>query len=198
MYTGIIGALGLVANRQRGHLSVKSADTAQRLAPGASVAVNGVCLTVTRVDGDAFHVDAVPETLRRTNLGRLQPADAVNLELPLRLDQGLDGHLVQGHVDGTASVIAVEEVELGREVEFELAAELAPYVAEKGSIAVDGISLTVAAVAGSTFRVALIPETLRRTIAGRYGPGWLVNVEVDVVARYVRRLMNGGTVSPCR
>jgi riboflavin synthase len=192
MFTGIIGAMGLVVARRVGHLSVESADTARRLAPGGSVAVNGVCLTVTRAEGDRFHVDAVPETLRRTNLGRLEPGDAVNLELPLRLDQGLDGHLVQGHVDGTARVVRVAEVELGREVDLELPDGLSPYVAEKGSIAVDGISLTVAAIAGRTFTVALIPETLRRTIAGRYRPGSLVNVEVDVVARYVRRLMNGG------
>jgi riboflavin synthase len=133
----------------------------------------------------------VPETTRRTNLGRLSPGQPVNLELPLRAGAGLDGHLVQGHVDGTGTVESVKDVQLGRELEIKLAPELAAYVAEKGSIAVDGTSLTVFAVddARGSFSVALIPYTLQRTIAGFYVPGTLVNLEVDVVARYVERLL---------
>jgi riboflavin synthase len=190
MFTGIVETVGQVVEWRAGHLGVRS-QLAPRLEVGASIAVNGACLTVVAVEGDAFFADVVPETRRRTNIGLAAPGDRVNLELPLRADRSLDGHLVQGHVDGTARVTAVAEVEMGREVEFELPPDLAPYVAEKGSIAVDGVSLTVTRVGErpDTFGVALIPHTLDRTIAGQYVPGTLVNVEVDVVARYVARLM---------
>lgn len=190
MFTGIVGTVGQVVEWRRGHLAVRS-EFALDLEVGGSIAVNGVCLTVVELEGGTFFADVVPETRSRTNLGLLQAGQGVNLELPLRANQGLDGHLVQGHVDGTASVAAVTEVEMGRELDFELPADLAPYVAEKGSIAVDGTSLTVAGVddARGTFRVALIPHTLAATIAGQYVPGTLVNVEVDVVARYVARLI---------
>jgi len=190
MFTGIVQAIGRVVEWRTGHLAVRS-EVATNLEVGGSIAVNGVCLTVVEVEGDTFFADVVPETRSRSNLGRLRPGDHVNLEPPLRADQGLDGHLVQGHVDGTASVTAVTEVDMGREVEVRLPAELAPYVAEKGSITIDGTSLTVTGVddARGTLGVALIPHTLQRTIAGRYVPGTLVNVEVDVVARYVARLL---------
>ncbi len=175
---------------RRGHLGVETPLTV-RLEVGGSIAVSGVCLTVVEVEGGCFFADVVPETLSRTNLGRLRPGDEVNLELPLTLHQGLDGHLVQGHVDGCGRVTSIREVELGREVGFELSADLAPYVAEKGSVTVDGVSLTVTGVddVARTFSAALIPHTLERTIAGSYVPGTLVNLEVDVVARYVARLM---------
>jgi riboflavin synthase len=190
MFTGIVETIGQVVEWRAGHLAVRS-DLAPRLEVGGSIAVNGVCLTVVDVEGDAFFVDVVPETRRRTNIGQLEAGGGVNLELPLRADQGLDGHLVQGHVDGVARVTGVTEVEMGRELDFELPPDLASYVAEKGSIAVDGVSLTVAGIddPAGTFRVALIPHTLGRTIAGQYVPGTLVNVEVDVVARYVARLI---------
>jgi riboflavin synthase len=199
MFTGIIGAVGDVVEWRTGHLAVR-ADLASTLEPGASVAVNGVCLTVVEVEGTTFFADVVPETRSRTNLGLLQPGDHVNLELPVRLEQGLDGHLVQGHVDGTAHVVAVREAELGREVDFELPAGLAAYVAEKGSIAIDGISLTVMGVddARGTLGVALIPHTLAHTVAGSYVPGTLVNVEVDVVARYVARLAGHSAAAGAR
>ena len=193
MFTGIVSALGRVfeAEAEGGRLALEHADTAAQLSVGGSIAVNGVCLTVTEVEGAVFFADVVPETRRRTNLGRLRPGDRVNLELPLTVEAGLDGHLVQGHVDATATVQEVREVELGREVKIGLPPELAHYVAEKGSVAVDGTSLTVAAVddAAPTFTVALIPHTLERTVAGGYVAGTLVNVEVDVVARYVERLL---------
>jgi riboflavin synthase len=194
VFTGIIGSVGRVVERRPGRLAIDQAEVAARLSRGGSVAVNGVCLTVTEIEGATFSTDVVPETLRRSNLGRLGPGEGVNLELPLRLQDGVDGHLVQGHVDATARVSSVRDVELGREVSFDLPAELAPYVAEKGSIAVDGTSLTVAAVdeRATTFTVALIPHTLERTIARHYAAGWLVNLEVDVVARYLERLMKNG------
>jgi riboflavin synthase len=146
---------------------------------------------VTEQEGAVFFADVVPETGRRTNLGGLAPGHLVNVELPLQAGAGLDGHLVQGHVDATAAVESVKDVEFGREVEIGLPPRLAVYVAEKGSIAVDGTSLTVFGVddARGSFSVALIPYTLSHTIAGSYVRGTLVNLEVDVVARYVERLL---------
>jgi riboflavin synthase len=193
MFTGIVSAVGRVVEHRPGFLRLEHAATASRLEVGGSVAVNGVCLTVVQVDGAAFVAEVVPETQRRTNLGQLEVGAQVNLELPVTLSQGLDGHLVQGHVDGTTRVTSVREVELGREISFTLPPNLDPYVAEKGSIAIDGVSLTVASVddARGTFTVALVPHTLARTIASGYVQGTLVNVEVDVVARYVERLIRG-------
>jgi riboflavin synthase len=190
MFTGIVAAVGEVVEWRTGHLAVRS-ELAPRLEVGGSIAVNGVCLTVVEVEGGVFFADVVPETRRRTNLGLLEAGGRVNLERPVRADQGLDGHVLQGHVDGTGRVLAVAGVEMGREIRFELPTELMPYVAEKGSIAIDGISLTVMEVddATSSCGVALIPHTLGATIAGQYVPGTLVNVEVDVVARYVARLI---------
>ena len=191
MFTGIVEAMGRVVEWRTGHLAIHAETLAPRLQIGGSVAVNGVCLTVVEVEGGVFFADVVPETRRRTNLGLLKAGVLVDLELPLRADQGLDGHLVQGHVDGTARVADVRDVEMGKEISFQLPADLMPYVAEKGSIALDGISLTVAGVddAANGCTVALIPHTLERTVAGQYVPGTLVNVEVDVVARYVARLI---------
>jgi riboflavin synthase len=188
MFTGIVAAVGRVAESGP-HLVVDEPTTAAQLQVGGSVAVNGVCLTVVRKGVATFAAEVVPETLRRSNLGGLGAGDPVNLELPLRLTDGLGGHLVQGHVDTTTEVIEVRAAQLGREVRFVLPPELAPYVAEKGSIAIDGTSLTVAGVQDASFTVALIPHTLARTVAGGYAPGTLVNVEVDVVARYVERLL---------
>ena len=191
MFTGIIRATGRVVEWRPGRLGVAQPDLARRLDIGGSIAVNGVCLTVVEVEGGTFFADVVPETRSRTNLARLARGDQVNLELPLTLAQGLDGHLVQGHVDAVARVLGVADVELGREVRFELPETLAPFVSEKGSITLDGTSLTVTAVddGNRSFSVALIPHTLEHTIADSYVPGTLVNVEVDVVARYVARLM---------
>ena len=196
MFTGIVVAVGIVVEWRPGRLAIDQPDLAPRLQQGGSIAVNGVCLTVTEVVGSTFLADVVPETRRRTNLGELGFGDEVNLELPLKLEDGLDGHLVQGHVDATTRISSVQEVDLGREVSFELPGELRSYVAEKGSVAVDGTSLTVAAVdeRARTFTVALIPHTLERTVARHYAPGRLVNLEVDVVARYVERLMKNGAV----
>ena len=183
--------VGRVVEAKWGRLGIEHAPTAHSAEHGASVAVNGVCLTVTATEGDSFFADLVDETLKRTNLGRLQPGDPVNLERPLNLDQGLDGHLVQGHVDGVGEVHSYRQTALGREVTITLPAGLGRYVAEKGSIAVDGVSLTVAAIDDpeGTFRVALIPHTLEHTIAKTYGHRTQVNLEVDVIARYAERLL---------
>ena len=188
MFTGIVREVGEVLERSpSGRLLVSSATLAPGI--GASIAVNGVCLTVVEAGGSRLRFDVVPETFARTNLGGLERGARVNLEPGLTLEQPLDGHIVLGHVDGTATVTRVEPVELGRELTFELPAELAPYVAEKGSIAVDGTSLTVTGAGDTWFGVALIPHTLEHTVAGEYAAGTAVNVEVDVVARYVRRLL---------
>ena len=194
MFTGIVSATGRVVERRPGRLAVYQPDLARRLDVGASVAVNGACLTVVQVEGDTFSTDVVPETQSRTNLGRLQSGDQVNLELPVTAAQGLDGHVVQGHVDAVAEVMSVKEVELGREIRFQLPRGLAPYIAEKGSVTLDGISLTVADVDDTTnsFAVALIPHTLEHTIARSYVPGTVVNLEVDVLARYVARVLQFG------
>jgi riboflavin synthase len=189
MFTGIVSAVGTVVAAGPNRLGVAAASTTRRLKIGSSVAVNGCCLTVVKKQGAAFFADVVPETLRRTNLGLAHSGSRVNLELPLSAGGLLDGHLVQGHVDAKASVRRVAEVASGREVEIGLPAALRPFVVEKGSIAVDGMSLTVASVhdRARTFRVALIPHTLAVTIAGQYEKGSVVNLEADVVARYVSR-----------
>ena len=189
MFTGIVSAVSNVVVAEANRLGIDHGGTARHLKIGGSIAVNGCCLTVVKKRGRVFFADVVPETLRRTNLGTLGVGSAVNLELPLISTSTLDGHLVQGHVDTTARVRTIEEASSGRELTIELPASIASFVAFKGSIAVDGVSLTVAAVdmPAGTFRVALIPHTLEMTIAGGYKRGSVVNLEADVVARYVAR-----------
>jgi len=189
VFTGIVSAVAKVVEAGEGRVGIDHAGIARHLKVGGSVAVNGCCLTVVKKKGPVFFADVVPETLRRTNLGRLIPGREVNLELPLGASSLLDGHLVQGHVDATATVRRVESAKIGREVTIELPGTLSRFVATKGSITVDGVSLTVAAVdkPPGTFKVALIPHTLEVTIAGGYKPGSVVNLEADVVARYVAR-----------
>ena len=189
MFTGIVSAVAKVVGADANRLGIDHAWIARRLKIGGSVAVNGCCLTVVKKSGPVFFADVVPETLRRTNLGALRVGKEVNLELPLSATSLLDGHLVQGHIDTTGSVRTVDRAVSGREVTIELPAAISRFVAVKGSIAVDGVSLTVAAVdkPAGTFRVALIPHTLEVTIAGGYKRGSVVNLEADVVARYVAR-----------
>ncbi len=187
MFTGIVSAVATVVSVEPNRLGVEHAPTTRRLALGASVAVNGCCLTVVKKSRGTFFADLVPETLRRTNLGALTPGSKVNLELPLAAGGRLDGHFVQGHVDAKAKVRRVTHVRLGREVQIELPSSIRRFVVEKGSIAVDGTSLTVASVDRGSFAVALIPHTLAVTIAGDYRSGSVVNVEADVLARYVAR-----------
>jgi len=189
VFTGIVSAVAKVVEVKEGRLGIDHAAVARKLKVGSSIAVNGCCLTVVRKRGPVFFADVVPETLRRTNLGPLKPGMEVNVELPLSASATLDGHLVQGHVDATARVVEVERAKAGKEVTFELPAAVTRFVALKGSIAVDGVSLTVAAVdkPPGTFKVALIPHTLEATIANQYRRGSIVNLEADVIARYVAR-----------
>lgn len=194
MFTGIIEAVGHVtAVEARGGgraLAIEAAPVVEGLRVGDSIAVNGCCLTATVVRGDRVEVEMVPETLSRTTLGRLGIGDPVNLERALRAGDRLGGHFVQGHVDGVGTVVACEPEGNGRRLFVDLPAGLLPYVAEKGSIALDGTSLTVAGVTGARVEVALIPHTLAQTVAGGYQPGDALNVEVDLIARYLARLVH--------
>lgn len=189
MFSGIVSAVAKVVSVDRGRIGIDHAGIARHLKIGGSIAVNGCCLTVVKKRGPVFSMDVVPETLRRTNLARLAEGTEVNLELPITAAAFLDGHIVQGHVDTTAQVRSVRHVSAGRELVVELPASVSRYVAMKGSIAVDGVSLTVASVdkPPGTFAVALIPHTLDATIAGGYRRGSVVNLEADVIARYVAR-----------
>jgi riboflavin synthase len=159
---------------------------------GASIAVNGVCLTVVEHDGDTFSADVMQETLVRTSLGDLQPGSAVNLERPVTLADRLGGHLVQGHVDGTGVVLERTPGEHWEVVRISLPESLARYLVEKGSVTVDGVSLTVVAVGADWFTVSLVPTTLAVTTLGRTPVGGMVNLEVDVIAKYVEKLVGGG------
>lgn len=189
MFTGIVSGVGSVIETGPNRIGIEHAATARAVKKGSSVAVNGCCLTVVKKSGSRFYADVVPETLKRTNLGALKRGGRVNLELPLKVDGSLDGHLVQGHVDAKGAVRSVTPVAAGRHIVIGLPRGLRPFVVEKGSIAVDGTSLTVAGfdAAKGTFSVALIPHTLAVTIAGGYRAGSIVNLEADVLARYVAR-----------
>ncbi|MCD4691139.1 riboflavin synthase, partial [bacterium] len=162
------------------------------LTHGESVAVNGACLTVLEVNEGFFRADAVADTLAATTLGRLRGGARVNIERALRLGDRMGGHMVTGHVDGVTKVTARRDLATGSEITFRLPDELARYVVAKGSVAIDGTSVTVAAVAARVFRVALIPETLKATLAGTYAVGTSVNIETDILAKHVARLLEGG------
>jgi riboflavin synthase len=196
MFTGIIQAVGRVARREDrgGDARLQVATGKLELAdvrPGDSIAVSGVCLTAVELTGEGFGADVSGETLSRTTLGSLRPGDAVNLEKALTPTTRLGGHLVSGHVDGVGTVL--ERRPEARSVRFliEAPAPLARYIAEKGSIAVDGVSLTVNRVDGARFDLNIVPHTLAETTLDEYGPGRPVNLEVDVIARYLERLLLG-------
>ncbi len=192
MFTGLIEDLGelaeLESNELGARLTIRSALAAQ-LSEGDSVAVNGVCLTATEIDAESFSADAMNETLSRSSLGDAEPGSALNLELPVRANGHLGGHIVQGHVDGVGSIAATREDGIALVVTVVAAPELLRYVAEKGSIAVDGVSLTVSRVDDQGFDVWLIPETTQRTNLGGAALGRTVNLEVDILAKYVERLL---------
>ena len=193
MFTGLVQDLGTVdrVDRNAGgvRLSVRS-PLAAELSEGDSIAVNGVCLTAVGMCGEQlFGADVMHETLRRSSLGEVQPGSQVNLELPLRAADRLGGHIVQGHVDGLGVVREVREEGFARVVSVDADPSLLRYVVEKGSIAVDGVSLTVAEIGEDWFAVSLIPETLERTTLGAAGPGNPVNLEVDVLAKHLEKLV---------
>jgi riboflavin synthase len=192
MFTGLIADLGEVTALQRdgdGLTVTVRTRLAEDLREGDSIAVNGVCLTATAVDGASFQAEAMSETLERSSLGELRPGARVNLELALRAEDRLGGHVVQGHVDGTGIVTATRDEGFSRVLEIETEPRLARYLVEKGSIALDGVSLTVSALNEHGFAVSLIPETLQRTNLGEIEPGARLNVEVDILAKHVERLM---------
>jgi riboflavin synthase len=188
MFTGIVEELGTVVTRDGERLVVRGSVTAADASIGDSMAIDGVCLTVVELRGEQLAFDLSEETLARTNLGPLGPGDPVNLERPATLASRLGGHLVQGHVDGVAEVIAVRpEGGDGVRLSVRLPGDLLRHVVEKGSITLDGVSLTVVALDGDVIDIALIPHTLRATTFGSIREGDRVNVEVDIVAKYVAR-----------
>ncbi|OUC91690.1 riboflavin synthase [Streptosporangium minutum] len=193
MFTGIVEELGEIAAieplRDAARMSIRGKVVTADAGHGDSIAVNGVCLTVVEVDGEVFVADVMKETLDRSCLGALRPGSRVNLERAVRADQRLGGHIVQGHVDGTGVLLSREPGEHWEVVRFSLPAELNRYVVEKGSIAVDGVSLTVVGVDGNGFAVSLIPTTLQLTTLGAKQPGDPVNLEVDVIAKHVEKLV---------
>jgi riboflavin synthase len=193
VFTGLIREVGHVASVDGGdagvRLEIEAPLTSVGAALGDSVAINGVCLTVVAVDGSRLAFDAVPETLSRSSLGRLAGGSPVNLEPALRAGDALGGHYVQGHVDGVGAVRTVEPEGDGRRIWFDAPADLLRYVVEKGSIAIEGTSLTIAALDDTGFAVALIPHTLEATTFGTLEPADPVNLEVDVLAKYVERLL---------
>jgi len=193
VFTGIIRELGILealdGDEEGVRLRVRAPQTAAGTATGDSVALNGVCLTATDVSEGVLTFKAVPETLRRTSLGRLAAGAGLNVEPALRAGDPVGGHIVQGHVDGVGRVISAEPEGEGRRLEVEIAPDLARYVVERGSITLEGVSLTVIDLVPDRFAVALVPHTLGETTLGRLEPGDEVNIEVDVLAKHVERLL---------
>jgi riboflavin synthase len=197
VFTGLIEDVGTVVSVESGgdgaRLQVET-RLAEELSTGDSVAVNGACLTAVSVDDGGFETDAMNQTLKVTALGDLEAGANVNLELAMKASDRLGGHIVQGHVDGVGEVLAVEDDGFARRLRVKLPKELTRYVIDKGSIALDGVSLTIAELGEGWLEVSLIPETLERTTFGHVEVGRSVNVECDVVARYVERLLGSGSV----
>jgi riboflavin synthase len=194
MFTGIIEEVGavesLVTRATGARIKVRCATVLEDMTAGASIAVNGVCLTAVEPRPDSFAADISPETLRRSNLGDLRPGSRVNLERPLSPSGRLSGHIVQGHVDGTGEFLSLEE--LGDEnwwLRIRVPPELDPYLTLKGSIAIDGISLTIAALEGDVLSATIIPHTWRNTSLAGYRPGSRVNLECDILAKHVEKLL---------
>jgi riboflavin synthase len=201
MYTGIVEELGEVVGVERlddaARITVRGPLVTSDASHGGSLNINGVCLTVTGTQDGTFTADVMLETLNRSSLGDLRPGSRVNLERPMRPDGRLGGHMVQGHVDGTGTIVSRSPGSNWDVVRVSLPAPLARYVVEKGSVSVDGVSLTVSAAGEDPpwFEVSLIPETLQRTTLGAKRPGDTVNLEVDVIAKYVEKLLAGGVRS---
>ena len=201
MFTGIIEELGSVTKMERlgdgGRLTIQCEKVMEGAKEGSSIAVNGVCLTAINLQAGSFSADLAPETMRRSNLGCLRPGSRVNLERPLSLQDRLSGHIVQGHVDGVGELLALEE--LGDDnwwMQLRIPKELDRYLVYKGSIAIDGISLTVAEVRGDIIAVTVIPHTYRNTTLGTRKPGETLNLECDVLAKHVEKLLGKLDVKP--
>jgi len=188
VFTGIIEKVGSITSAQPGRLTIAAGGILQGVEVGGSVAVNGVCLTITDFNTNSFLVDVMPETLKRTNLGLLSVGDRVNLERPLALGGRLGGHLVQGHVDATGKVVSITREEGAVIIRFEASPEVMRYIVEKGFIAIDGISLTVVTKDNSSFQVSVVEYTQKHTTLGTKRVGDLVNLEVDIIAKYVEQL----------
>ena len=188
MFTGIIEEVGIITLAQPGEVAITAKNVLRGLAPGASIAVNGVCLTVTSFNASSFSVDITSETLKRTNLERLTTGDEVNLELPLSLGKPLGGHLVQGHIDDTGRVASILRNDRGTLLRVEAPPNVIRYIVEKGFIAVDGISLTTVTKDTNSFQVSIVDYTQRHTTLSSRRVGNLVNLEVDIIAKYVEQL----------
>ncbi|MGC2661249.1 MAG: riboflavin synthase [Bryobacteraceae bacterium] len=201
MFTGIIEALGTVVSLEMKHtgarLRVDCGHLAHDLTPGASIAVNGACLTATDLEAESFSCDLAPETLKRTNLGELRQGAHVNLERPLRANGRLDGHFVLGHVDGTGVIHSVDALGDGNWwLRIAFPQELGRYIVNKGSLAVDGVSLTVAKIDASCVEITIIPHTYAHTSLGAYRPGARVNLEVDMLAKHLEKLASSLALVP--
>ena len=190
MFTGIIQEVGRLKESDQGSMSVEAAACLEGLREGDSIAVNGTCLTVKALGEGSFSLDTMPETLRRTNLGSLKRGDPVNLETALTLNTPLGGHLTQGHVDATGAISSMQPEGDALLIRFQAPPQVMKYVVEKGFIAVDGISLTVTECDDSTFGVSVVKYTLEHTNLGWRGPGDVVNLEVDILAKYVEKLLS--------
>ncbi len=193
MFSGLVADLGLLREISTGDDGARLAietSLADQIEPGDSVAVNGTCLTATTVDSGGFSADAMAQTLNMTSLGRLSPGERLNLELALRAGDRLGGHIVQGHVDGVGEVVSVQPEGFSVRPRIRIPAELMRFIIPQGSITIEGVSLTVASAGEDWIEVALIPETQERTSLGNLAPGRPVNVECDVIARYVERMVS--------
>ena len=194
MFTGLIAEVGTISSLKKREADLEigiSCSFPSELSPGESVATSGICLTVTRIEGDTFYAYAMPETVRLTTLGQKSLGEGVNLERALLPTGRLGGHLVAGHIDGTGTVTSLEEGERWRELQVSAPPSLMPQIARKGSIAIDGVSLTVTAVGMDYFRVAIIPVTRDNTTLGALKVGSKVNLETDQIAKYGERLLEG-------
>ncbi|MDQ6819527.1 MAG: riboflavin synthase [Actinomycetota bacterium] len=192
MFTGLVASLGRVTSVERAPDGIRleiATEASAELEPGDSVSVSGVCLTATEVGGDTFAAEVMNETLSRSSLAGVSRGDQVNLELPLRAADRLGGHVVHGHVDGVGTIVGQQEDGFSRRLEIAAPPDVLRYLVEKGSVAVDGVSLTVVDVGESSFAVALIPETLQRTTLGKAIVDATVNLEVDILAKYVERFV---------
>jgi len=188
MFTGIIEEVGRVTSVQSGKVAIAASDVLRGLEMGGSIAVNGVCLTITNFDANSFSVDIMQETVKRTNLGLLAVGDEVNLERPLTLEKPLGGHLVPGHVDNTGRIASILQNSEEMIIKFEAPPEVMRYIVKKGFIAIDGISLTIIDFDTSSFQVSVVDYTQKHTTLGSRQVGDLVNLEVDIIAKYVEQL----------